>query len=173
MNPIQLTDVERILLANQCEILGLLTKDDGHTKMAKNLRDGHTWLYKNYFQQISDNLPDSDVDHVLAILGIYSDLKDSYGKLSDKSGVDKRLVRFPGFDGNNESDLLCFAQALTDNGSFSETIGKSAQNSHMPTREMYGRMIEEWKAMGEPSYPYSKDQILQIIQAKTHPENRK
>ncbi|CAN5380076.1 YfbU family protein [soil metagenome] len=173
MATVKLTDVERLILANQYAILGLLKSDEGYIQMAENLRDGHKWLYEQHATQISDNLPDEDVEHVLCILGIHSDLRDSYSQLSDKSGIEEHLVHFPGFDGNNEADLLHFARALSRNGNYSETIGKEARNSHMPTTDMYRRMINEWKSMGEPRYPLSKETILRIVGARVHPDNIK
>jgi uncharacterized protein YfbU (UPF0304 family) len=169
MAGLALTDVERLLLANQYEILGLLKKDDDYSRMAENLRDGHKWLYEQQATQISENLLDADVDHVLSILAIYSDLRDSYNQLPDKLEVDEHLVEFPGFDGNSESELLHFSRALSEHGNYSETIGKDARNSHMPTTDMYRRMIAEWMRLGEPRYPLSKDQILNIVQARVHP----
>ena len=173
MAKLQLTDIERLLLANQYDILGLLKKDDSYTKMAENLRDGHKWIYEHHATQISDNLPDEEAEHVLTILGIYSDLLDSYRQLSDRSGIDEHAVTFPGFDGNNEAELLHFASALSKNGNYSETIGKDARNSHMPTTDMYRRQIAEWNALGSPAFPFSKEQVLKIVVARTHPSNRK
>ena len=173
MAQLKLTDTERLLLANQYEIIGLLKKDDGYTNMAENLRDGHKWIYEQHATRIADNLSDEDSEHVLTILGIYSDLRDSYKKLSDKTGIDEHLVSFPGFDGNNEVELLSFSQALSKNGNYAETIGKDARNSHMPTTDMYSRQIAEWKSMGSPRYPLSKEQILKIVDARTHPSHRK
>ena len=167
-----LTDTERLILANQYEILGHLKDEESYIRLAENLRDGHKWLYEQNIQ-VSENLSEEVVNHVLAILGIYSDLRDSYKQLSDKSGIEEHLVTFPGFDGNNESELLHFARALSKNGNYSETIGSEARNSHMPTTDTYRRMINEWKAMGEPRYPFSKEQIIQIVEARVHPENRK
>lgn len=173
MANLKLTDVERLLLANQYDILGLLKNEDGYTTMAENLRDGHKWIYEQHATCISDNLPDDDEEHVLTILGIYSDLRDSYKKLSDKSGIDEKAVTFPGFDGNNEAELLHFAGALSKNGRYLETIGKDARNSHMPTTGMYRRQISEWKNLGSPKYPFSKEQIEKIIDARTYPGNPK
>jgi len=170
---LELTDTERLLLANQYEILGVLKKDEGYSRMAENLRDGHKWIYEHHATRIADNLPDEDAEHVLAILGIYSDLRDSYKQLNDKSGIDEHAVTFPGFDGNNESELLSFSRALSQNGNYAETIGKDARNSHMPTTDMYRRQIEAWKALGSPTHPLSKEQFLKIIEAKTHPSQRK
>lgn len=173
MAKLQLTDVERLLLANQYDILGLLKKDNGYAKMAENLRDGHKWIYEQHATQISDNLSDEDAEHVLTILGIYSDLRDSYKQLSDKSGIDEQAVTFPGFDGNNEAELLHFARAVFENDNYAETIGKDARNSHMPTTDIYRRQIAEWKNLGSPQYPFSKEQVLKVIDARTHPSNRK
>ena len=173
MAKLQLTDIERLLLANQYDILGLLKKDEGYTKMAENLRDGHKWIYEQHATQISDNLPDDVAEHVLTILGVYSVLRDSYKQLSDKSGIDEHAVTFPGFDGNNEAELLHFAHALSKNGNYAETIGKDARNSHMPTTDMDRRQITEWKNLGSPRYPFSREEVLKIVDARTHPSNRK
>lgn len=167
-----LTDSERLILANQYEILGHLKDEESYIHLAEDLRDGHKWLYEQHLQ-VAENLSDEAVSHVLAILGIYSDLRDSYRQLSDKSGIEEHLVTFPGFDGNNESELLHFARALSRHGNYAEIIGKDARNSHMPTTDIYRRMIAEWKAMGEPRYPLSKEQILRIIEARVPPKNRR
>ncbi len=121
MAKLQLTDVERLSPANQYDTLGLLKRDDGYTKMAENLRDGHKWIYEQHATKISENLPDEDAEHVLTILGIYSELRDNYKQLSDKSGIDEHAVTFAGFDGNNEAELLHFARALSKNNSYAET----------------------------------------------------
>lgn len=123
MGRIKLTDAERLVLANQYEILALLTKDTGYTRLSEQLRDGHAWLYSQALDYVSENMPAADAEHVLTILGIYGDLKSSYTHLGDKSGIDVREVEFPGFDGNNESDLLSFARALRKSDRFVETLG--------------------------------------------------
>ncbi len=169
---IKLTDTERLILANQYEILSALRDDEDYARMAETLRDGHEWLYSQYFDSLSPNLPSDKAEHVLTILGIYSDLRDSYNEISDKSGIEERLVKFPGFDGNNESDLLSFARALRKHDRFTETLGKDANNSHMPTTEMYRRMIERWRALGEPRFPYSKETILEILAARVHLDSK-
>lgn len=172
MTSIKLTDTERLILANQYEILSLLQKDDAYARWADNLRDGYEWLYSQCFDHLSPNLPQSKVDHVLAILGIYSDLRYSYDRLPDKSGIEPDQVEFPGFDGNNESELLGFASALRLAGRFTETLGKHDKNSHSPTTEIYGRMIERWHELGEPRAPYDKKVISEVLAARIHPDRR-
>ena len=172
MARIKLTDVERLILANQYEILSLLKEDDSYARLSEQLLEGHEWLYSQSFDFVSDNLPARDAEHVLSILGIFGDLKASYAQLADKSGIEPHEVEFPGFDGNNEADLLSFSRALRKNDRFVETIGDRAKNSHMPTTDMYDRMISKWRELGQPNYPYDKETMLAILGARTHPDYR-
>lgn len=171
MSRIKLTDSERLILANQYEILGHLKDDDTYLELADNLRDGHKWLYEQYIA-VERNLDEDVVEFVLDILQIYDFIRISYADLADKSGIDQNNVVFPGFDGNNESELLNFTRALSRNGNYEELIGKNARNSHMPTVDMYRRIIAEWVAIGKPSYPLSKGQIQSLLTARIHPDNR-
>lgn len=173
MRDLELTDKERLFLANQYEILAALNDDEHYALMAETLMAGHKWLYDQFFDSLSENLPNSKAQYVLTILGIFGDMKASYDGLADKAGIDENSLSFPGFDGNNECDLLGFANSLIKHGRFEVTLGKTARNSHMPTSDMYGRMIVRWKELGSPSYPYSKSAIQEILAVRIHPENRK
>lgn len=170
---IELTDKDRLLLANQYEILGLLQKDDVYTRMAETLRLGHKWLYSQYFESFSENLSDEMAEHVLDILELYSNLRGSYAELSDKTGIKEDSVQFKGFDGNRETDLLCFARSLIKHDTYVDVLGEKAKNSHMPTTELYTRMLDCWKDIGSPTYPLSKEDILKILAAQIHPDSRK
>jgi uncharacterized protein YfbU (UPF0304 family) len=172
MPRLKLTDTERLILANQYEILASLKDDDSYTRIAEELRDGHEWLYQQHFDYFSPNMHAEDAEFVVTILGIYSDLRDSYEQLADKSGIEPHQVEFPGFDGNNEGELLSFARALRKRERFIDTLPEHGKNSHMPTRDIYGRMIAKWKELGEPHFPLSKEQIAALLAARTHPSNR-
>jgi len=173
MRDIELTDKERLFLANQYEILAALNDDEHSALMAETLKAGHKWLYDQFFDSLSENLPDSQAQHVLTILGIFGDMQASFENLTDKSGIEEKALPFSGFDGNNESELLSFAGSLIKHGRFESTLGKSARNSHMPTSDLYGRMIQRWKELGSPNHPYGKETIQEILAARIHPDNRK
>ncbi len=128
METMKLTDAERLILANQYEILSILKSDEFLKEISDNLRDGYEWIYSQNLH-ISPILSKQNVEHVIRILGIYGDMKASYEKLSDKSGIDESSLTFPGFDGNNEAELLAFAEALRKNHSFEITLGKESLNS--------------------------------------------
>jgi uncharacterized protein len=169
---IKLTDVERLILSNQYEILAALKKDEYYERKAAQLRDGYEWLYGN-FEHVAPEMARSDAEYVLGVLGMFSDLTASYEKLADKSGIDARDVRFLGFDANNEGEFFGFAAALAAENRYSDTIGKHPKNSHMPTTDLYQRMLNKYRELGSPRYPISKDQIKQIVDERIHPDNRK
>ena len=169
MARLKLTDTERLILANQYEILAVLKNDESHERLSNELLSGHEWLYSQSFDHVSENLSNSDAEHVVTILGIFGDLRDSYEKFTDKSGIEAREVNFPGFDGNNESDLYSFARALWKHERFTNVLTEHAVNSHMPTTDMYQRMIAKWAELGKPHYPYSKEQMVAILGARAYP----
>ena len=172
MAKFKLTNAERLILANQYKILSHLEEDESYGRLADELLEGHEWLYSQSLDNVSEVMPAQDAEHVITILGIFGDLRDSYAQLTDKSGIDPHDVTFLGFDGNNESDLRSFARALRKADRFVDTLGDEVKNSHMPTTELYGRMIDKWRELGKPNYPYSKETMLAIIAARVHPDNR-
>jgi uncharacterized protein YfbU (UPF0304 family) len=164
----ELTDAERLILSNQYQLLAKLEDDDHYALMAETLRNGHKWLYEEYFQHLQPDLDDDKAEFVVDILDIYSAMRSSYRDLEDQSGVDADDVKFPGFDGNNEAELLVFADALLKHRRFEDTLRKHGNNSHMPTVDGYRRMIQTWEDMGRPTYPYSKEQIQELLEARKY-----
>ena len=169
---IKLTDAERIILANQYEILSILKKDDSYEVLANNLREGYEWLYSEVFNWVSPVMDSNDVNLVIDTLSLYELLRNSYRELSDQTGINPDELEFPGFDGNGEAKLRGFAMALLESERFAHVLGDDVKNSHMPSVDIYARMIDEWKSNGEPTYPLSKEQIQKILAARIHPENR-
>jgi hypothetical protein len=105
----------------------------------------------------------------LDILSMYQEMNDCYEKLDDKSGIDQRDLKFPGFDGNNEAELLAYARYyVEDLGRFSR-LGITYLNSHSPVIEMYQRMLEEYRKV---QYTVKKDDVIRILAARIHPDNR-
>ncbi|MFN8769396.1 MAG: YfbU family protein [Neisseriaceae bacterium] len=159
-----LTDIERLILINQYEILHALKPDQEYDKLSEQLRDGHQWLYKQIFSNIlCKNLPDFETDYVLDILNLFSILKDSYKQLEDKSEIDEHFTNFIGFDGNNECAYLSFADALSESGRYKNIMPNGCPNSHCPTTNRYKKMLSNWTELGKPNYPLLKEQIQAII----------
>jgi len=159
---IELTDKERLFLANQYEILGTLKDDNVLLRLSDQLRNGHKWLYAQSFDSLYPNLEDEQAELVIDTLQLYEIISDSYERLVDKSGVSEQNTRFGGFDGNNEYQLIGFVDALKKDERFVDIIEQGIRNSHSRKAHVYEAMIQRWKNLGEP-YELSKDQILEIL----------
>ena len=158
-----LTDVDRLILANQFEILGKLNEDPSLEELSSHLKSGYSWIYdQSYALHVSPDFDDHDTQIVLNILEVFESIQVSYDKLSDedKKKISETSIIFPGFDGNNESRFRWFADALYANGNYAHV--KSRSNSHMPCIGMYQTMFTKWKSMPN-KYELSIEEIKQIL----------
>ncbi|WP_426172452.1 YfbU family protein [Pseudoduganella sp. R-34] len=169
---LKLTDTERLILANQYEILSKLEEDAGYARVAAQLRGGHEWLYREAFQWLFPVMPDSDAQFVVTVLDLHRALLFSFNALVDKGALTSADIAFEGFDGNDgqESTLLRFTRALGEQGRWEELLdGRVGLNSSSRTVPGYQRMIAAWKNMDKP-HGMSKEQIETILTAKRHPK---
>lgn len=165
----ELTDTERLILSNQYQLLAKLENDDHYALMAETLRRGYKWLYDEYLEQsLWPKVDDDKCEFVVSVLDLYSTMKSSYEALEDKSGIEAHEVEFPGFDGNNETELMGFADYLQKHRRFEDVLQKGRKNSHMPTVEIYSRMLQAKHDLGDTDYPYSKEQIRQLLDARNY-----
>ncbi len=105
--------------------------------------NGYKPLYGHVFEYIAqDELSQEQVTHVYDILDVYRDLQASAKKLGDKDL--EETVKFPGFDGNNEPELLGFFRYLKENGrwDFIESREKDDNSHSSVPRITYPGMIE-------------------------------
>ena len=119
---------------------------------------------------------------VINILGMWSDIEQSYELLSDeekkeleeKASPFGKNPEFRGFDGNNETEYMGTAMFIVnDLDRFTEFKGRIF-NSHMPTKEAYERMLPVFKKISnETGFPLSVENLSIILSEMIHPENRK
>ena len=155
----EFTDVERVILANQYEILGKLNNDKTYCDLAENLRDGHEWIY-NQKIFVSAIFTKEQSDFVVSILDLYDVMQNSFDNLSDKGSLTEDCVKFPGFDGNNEGEYKRFFSALVENGQFAHVNANT--NSHMQKISTYKNMLDKWESLGK-GYTLSLDDIETIL----------
>lgn len=99
----KLTRVERKILANQYAILERVDPDhaEDYAQQRETLEYGFEADYEALLQDVYDE-PDTmsveDCSYVGDVLQMYDMMQTSF-KNGQTSGVDARLVRFPGFDG--------------------------------------------------------------------------
>ena len=142
-----LSKLERLLLINQYEILSLLQEKHApeHRLMIKKLERGYT--QRLFIEQyVSDDLPDGIDRFVFEVLEMFRAMTFGFRSLSDKQGIDEKELEFPGFDGNYETEYMSYTQYLLDDEClYAELHRKGGYNSHHPTLDKFGRMLDAWK----------------------------
>jgi hypothetical protein len=121
------------------------------------------------------------VRDVVNYLDMWSFLEEAYNSFdaSEKERVAQEAqpfgkhVRFPGFDGNNESNAISIARILVnDMGRFSRFKGRDL-NSHAPLLSSYARMynvFEPIRASLTGTRPLGSEQVIAVLQAMRHSE---
>lgn len=168
MPNLKLTDTERLLLANQYEILAHLREDDDLAQLAKNLRSGHEWIYKQAFEDLYPVLSEEDTKFVLDVLRLYDDLRVSKGNREDAADIDDDKLEFPGFDANDghENTLRGFCEALRLDGRYLAVLGDEAPNSHMTMVDAYNRMLDARNEIPTPYGQLSKEELSTVLNAR-------
>lgn len=165
-----LTKIERLIIANQFKILEKLYPEEAeyYAKNRKALENGYKLHYQWIIENIYDEMSEDECQEVVDILNMYRSLTFSYQKLSDKSGIDESEIKFPGFDGNNETRQYSYTNYfIMDLERFDELRGGSEYadfNSHSEMLDRYRRMLNEWKKYDD-RHNLSRDAIISIVKA--------
>lgn len=171
MDDVNLSKTERLLLANQYKILEALYPEEAadYADARKIVESGYVLDYPQLFHSVDHEVPRETSEHVLDVLSMYRAIHFSNAKLPKAERLPEADVAVIGFDGNNESDELLYAKYFTKDGEkFSELTrgGKhEIPNSHHPTREMYVRMLREWRTSADKNELTRKD-IDRILAAR-------
>ncbi|GGM29655.1 hypothetical protein GCM10011351_14730 [Paraliobacillus quinghaiensis] len=181
-----LTKKERLILANQYEILSKLTEDEYEKKQYENIRDafreGFTWGYSLATDGLSEEVTGQECCFVLDVLDMYSSLYFSREKSKEaKDAINEKEVLFVGFDLNDLQECRYFSFykfLVEDLGRFNEykewmDIGKiEGFNSHGsgPSMEKLLRMIQKEKELKRIRHErhdlyFTKEEIQEILNA--------
>lgn len=160
---------DRLIIANQLKILEKLFPDEAsyYAQQRKAVENGYSLNYSWLVEYFYDEMTEDECREVLDILDMYRAITFSYRKLNDASGIDSLWLKFPGFDGNDESKQFSYVQYfILDLGRFEELKYGSEYpdfNSHMPTLDKYRRMLAHWRALGK-SFDLNKAQLSELLE---------
>jgi len=166
----ELSKKERLALINQFLILEKLYPDEAsyYEQHRIALQQGFQLHYKWILENVWDDLSEEECRKVLDALDLYRGIVSSFDALQDKDGLIESEVRFPGFDGNNESHHLAYARYfVVDLERYEELIRGQKYpdfNSHCPMLERYERMNALWQSWQRP-HNMSADQIRKLLEA--------
>ena len=166
-----LTKIERLLLVNQFKILEKIYPEeaDYYSQHREALEAGYVLHYDWLFEQLWDEISKEKCREVIDILSMYRAVTFSERKLDKNDRIDHRFLKFRGFDGNEESQLMAYAEYFVQNlRRFTELKYGSDRadfNSHMPMLDEYRAMLEEWKKCTDIN-ELSREEILRILDAQ-------
>lgn len=140
---IELTEVERRILANQELILAKLYPEDAK-KHYENMRIYQDWFSIRYPQSldIEKEISEELCKEVQEILWMFIKIKDSIESLSekDKEGLEISYLEFDGFDHLNDDPYVHYTNFLQSIPSF--YLEDAGKNSHSPSSlERYKKML--------------------------------
>jgi uncharacterized protein YfbU (UPF0304 family) len=143
-----LTETERLLLANQCRILERLIPEeaDHYKSAAVVLENGYTLDYSDVFSSVSDELGEEECREVTAVLSMFRALRSAYDGLQDKANIDLNRITFAGFDGNEESRSYHYARFLVETPHNWDDYKGKELNSHHNVLPRYRSMLRAWEA---------------------------
>lgn len=182
------TQPEKLQLMMLCEIYRALEIENSFDPdiVEEAISTDNYWALSWEYQSLDsgeDNPP--EVKLFVDTVDMYGILKYTYDHFNDEDKADvsaaishfnpQHCLKFPGFDGNNESEYLIIGGLLQKMGRFSES-GELSKNSHMPSVEIYTRMLKEFLPARANEWVHgrgiSKEAFIETLNARVHPSNR-
>ncbi|MCS0030428.1 YfbU family protein [Vibrio diabolicus] len=168
---IKMSEIERLTLVNQFLILEKLYPEeaDYYEKNRIALQQGYQAHYRTVFEHLWDEMPEDQTREVLDILEMYRAITWSHSEFKKNQPIDPKY-RFPGFDGNEESDQLSYCHYFIVNlDRYQELVSNREYpdfNSHCPMLPKYRKMLSVWKNLREQySLSLTPSQIERILEA--------
>lgn len=179
---VRLSDGEKLILS----LLGDLVQ---HAKaktdldpdfIASAVMGGHYWALKWELGGLLHDHEDGEetVKEVVDVLDMWTFLERGYDSLSkkEKERVEKeatpfgKTVKFPGFDGNNESEHYSIARFLVEDMERFSAFRGRVNNSHSQTLPGYRRMFGVFDGMRKTliGHELNADQIIELLNARRY-----
>lgn len=162
---------ERLSLVNQFLILEKLYPEeaDYYAQHRQAISEGYELHYEWIYESLLEGLSKDECRRVIDILDMYRAIYFSSRKCTNKMVKEHYWLKFPGFDGNEESSYMSYCRYfIMDLKRYDELrYGQEIPdfNSHMPTLNKYGAMFAVWEELGK-SHNLGADKILSILEAR-------
>lgn len=167
----KLTRVERWMLSHQHKILARLDPDKAgrHERIVHMLERGYELdLRREVTVDFEAGVSAEDAELVRLVLDMFLALQRSHEALGSDSPATDTDVVFPGFDGNNEAELLMYARFVLDGGEF-DGLEFNGLNSHGQYGDAYTRMLTRWHECND-THSLTANQLSVILDARKRAE---
>lgn len=171
----KLSKIERQILVNQFTILAqLIPSDRDYYKRCQDVfKNGYALEYAFHIK-VDEEVDEETCTFVRRVLSMFDDIQRVLDR-DDSLAKREPGALFMGFDGNNEPAHLGYLRFLFEEG-FAYLLRSNPHdlNSHMPTRDIYARMLHVYdKYANDYGAPdLTQEQAREIIAARIHPDNR-
>ena len=166
----ELTFVERVILANQFKILEKLYPEeaDSYSQNREIIEHGYKLHYTEICDYFFKEMDEENSREVLDILDMYRSFYYSFEEYKKtRDDYLNKKIYFPGFDGNNETNQLVYAKFFMHKmGRFEELQHQGAYpdyNTHSLTMHIYIKMLEYWKSLGDNRFNLSSNDVEWFI----------
>lgn len=181
----KMTKAQKLILSMLCDIYDKLELTQLDTKLLRNaaINHDHTWLLDWELSGIEgekDEEPPPEVFEVMNYLEMWDRLESAWRSFDDgtRNNIRSQVelfgkdIRFPGFDGNNESDLAVIARLLTDDANRFKDLKGRIIDSHAPLRKNYARMYTAFAPLRTALGPneLSAGQLVAVMRQMSHPK---
>ncbi|RWP02387.1 MAG: YfbU family protein [Mesorhizobium sp.] len=177
----KLSRLDRLFLSNQMRILEALYPEeaDGIATRREAIERGYEMLYQWDMDDIYDGddiMTAEESTEVWDTLDMFDSINRFLEASNNEELKNNSFAKFRGYDGNNETKFMTFTAYTIERlkrFEYVPTPRKGYWNSHMPVRETYQRMLEEWrKVPRERRFELTEAEVKSILAAAIHPENR-
>jgi uncharacterized protein YfbU (UPF0304 family) len=170
----QLTIKDRVMLANQYQILARLDESESehYLEKVKILTNGYSYLYDSLKINFCQEMTYDEGKFVFDILALYELIEDVKRKTQHEKIINHRYGYFNGFCGNYETAYMSLCNFFvnvqnkfpTQKKYFSKNDG---MNSHLPMIEKYKKMIDIYSSIRNDAlfYELTVEQTLSILEA--------
>jgi hypothetical protein len=185
---VRFSDGEKVLILLMRDLYSRLKITDAGLEpdfLAEVIWGGHYWAAEWKLPGVFHGHEDDpkNVSFVVDVLDMWDRIEAGYAQLNkkDRSALEEAAApfgknpRFPGFDGNNEAELLGIAGFLVNKlDRFSRFAGRDL-NAHMPTIDMHRRMLRVFQPLRSSLIggEFGLAQLAKLLQAKLHPDHHK
>lgn len=166
----KLNTKERLTLSYQLKILEKLYPEESeyYANHRKAIEDGYELHYSWITEHLSDGLTSEECTEVLDILDMYTSLYYSFKNLESPKDLSIESIKFPGFDGNNETMRMAYTKYfIEDLGRYEwiKELTNGFYNSHTRMVEIYQQMLKIFKEVPpKERNKLSEEKIKELIE---------
>ena len=145
MPEVTLTTAERIIIANQFQILAQQDESsaEDYNRNADILRNGYVGLYGHVFGDISEEQPEQVTEETHRILSMFRWIDNNLPALTDeeRAQLDLSALKFKGFDGNHDDHYHQTRFMVERLGLYDELNARDLNSHSQSTLPHYERML--------------------------------